>query len=285
MPMFQKAELNGLSVAYAEAGSGTRPLVLLHGFTGSKLDFAPRLAELAKTGRVLIPDLRGHGDSSNTGDARGYSLGQCASDLLGFLAKLDIKECDLLGHSMGGMVALRAVLADPQRIGSLILMDTAARPPDGIRRETLEVGGQVARAVGMGRLAEILREHAANDEHRTVADRRLQVELGDAYWETWRYPNYRSMDPIAFGAFGAAMFDQPPLLDRLTEIACPTLVMVGDGDTGFLASSEELARGIPGAKVAMIPNAGHQPQLENPDAWLDAIRAHLAFVRNGTGES
>lgn len=282
--MFQKAELNGLTVAYAEAGSGTRPLVLLHGFTGSKLDFTPRLAELAKTGRVLIPDLRGHGDSSNTGDAKGYSLGQGASDLLGFLAKLDIAECDLLGHSMGGMIALRAVLADPQRIASLILMDTSARAPDGIRRETLELGGQIARSVGMARMAEILREHAADDQHRTVADRRLQVELGDAYWENWRYPNYRAMDPIAFGAFGAAMFDQAPMLDRLTEIACPTLVMVGDGDSGFLASSEELARGIPGAKVAMIPNAGHQPQLENPDAWLDAIRAHLAFVRNGTGE-
>jgi pimeloyl-ACP methyl ester carboxylesterase len=283
--MYQKAELNGLTVAYAEAGSGTRPLVLLHGFTGSKLDFMPRLGELAKTGRVLIPDLRGHGDSSNTGDAKGYSLGQCASDLLGFLAKLEIAECDLLGHSMGGMIALRAVLADPQRIASLILMDTAARAPDGIRRETLELGGQVARSVGMARMAEILREHAASDEHRTVADRRLQVELGDAYWENWRYPNYRSMDPIAFGAFGTAMFDQEPMLDRLTEIACPTLVMVGDGDGGFLASSEELARGIPAAKVAVIPNAGHQPQLENPDAWLDAIRAHLAFVRNGTGES
>lgn len=277
--MVQKVELNGLTVAYQEAGSGTRPLVLLHGFTGSKLDFGPRLAELASMGRVLVPDLRGHGDSTNTGDARGYSLGQSASDLLGFLAKLDIKDCDLLGHSMGGMIALRAVLADPARIASLILMDTAARVPDGIRRETLEVGGQVARAVGMTRLSEILREHAPDDESRTEADRRLQVELGDAYWESWRFPNYRSMDPIAFGAFGTAIFDQAPLLDRLTEIACPTLVMVGAGDSGFLATSEELARGIPGAKVAMIPNAGHQPQLENPDAWLDAIRAHLAAVR------
>jgi pimeloyl-ACP methyl ester carboxylesterase len=279
MPMFQKAELNGLTVGYAEAGSGTRPLVLLHGFTGSKLDFTPRLTELARTGRVLIPDLRGHGDSTNTGDAKGYSLGQGASDLLGFLAKLDIAECDLLGHSMGGMIALRAVLADPQRIASLILMSTSARAPDGIRRETLDVGGQVARAVGMTRLSEILRERAPNDENRTEADRRLQVELGDSYWEAWRYPNYRSMDPIAFGAFGTAMFDQAPLLDRLTEIACPTLVLVGEGDSGFLASSEELARGIPGAKVAMIANAGHQPQLENPDAWLDAIRAHLVLVR------
>ena len=277
--MYQKVALNGLDVAYAEAGSGTRPLVLVHGFTGSKLDFLPRLAELASLGRVLVPDLRGHGDSTNPGDARGYSLEQSASDLLGFLAKLDIKDCDLLGHSMGGMIALRAVLADPARVSSLILMGTAARAPDGIRREMLETGGKVARAVGMSRLAEILRERAQDDESRTEADRRLQSEMGDAYWETWRYPNYRSMDPIAFGAFGAAMFDQNPLLDRLEEIVCPTLVMVGEGDTGFLASSEELVRGIPGARVAMIANAGHQPQLENPDAWLDAIRAHLALVR------
>ncbi len=277
--MYQKVALNGLDVAYAEAGSGTRPLVLLHGFTGSKLDFQPRLAELASMGRVLIPDLRGHGDSTKTGDAKGYSLEQCASDLLGFLAKLDIKDCDLLGHSMGGMIALRAVLADPDRIASLILMDTAARAPDGIRREALEVGGQVARAVGMTRLSEILRERAADDTTRTEADRRLQAEMGDAYWDAWRYPNYRSMDPIAFGAFGAAMFDQMPLLDRLEEIVCPTLVLVGEGDAAFLASSEELLRGIPDARVAMIANAGHQPQLENPDAWLDAIRTHLALVR------
>ena len=277
--MYQKVALNGLDVAYAEAGSGTRPLVLVHGFTGSKLDFLPRLAELASLGRVLVPDLRGHGDSTNPGDTRGYSLEQSASDLLGFLAKLDIKECDLLGHSMGGMIALRAVLADPARVSSLILMGTAARAPDGIRREILEMGGQVARAVGMSRLAEILRERAQDDASRTEADRRLQAEMGDAYWESWRYPNYRSMDPVAFGAFGAAMFDQNPLLDRLEEIVCPTLVMVGEGDTGFLASSEELVRGIPGARAAMIANAGHQPQLENPDAWLDAIRAHLALVR------
>jgi pimeloyl-ACP methyl ester carboxylesterase len=277
--MRKQLELNGLSVAYDEAGAGPRPLVLLHGFTGSKLDFAPRLAELASLGRVLVPDLRGHGDSSNTGDAKGYSLEQGASDLLGFLAKLEIAECDLLGHSMGGMIALRAVLADPARIASLILMDTSARAPDGIRRETLEIGGQVARSIGMARLAEILRERAPADESRTEADRRLQAEMGDAYWESWRYPNYHAMDPIAFGAFGVAMFDQAPLLDRLTEIACPTLVLVGEGDTGFLAASEEMARGIPGAKVAMIANAGHQPQLENPDAWLDAIRAHLSHVR------
>jgi pimeloyl-ACP methyl ester carboxylesterase len=278
--MVERVELNGLTVAYQAAGAGMRPLVLVHGFTGSKLDFAPRLGELAPLGRVLVPDLRGHGDSTNTGDAKGYSLEQCASDLLGFLAKLDIAECDLLGHSMGGMVALRAVLADPERFASLILMGTAARAPDGIQRETLEIGGQVARMVGMARLAEILRERHPNDTGRTEADRRLQAEMGDAYWETWRYPNYRAMDPLAFGAFGAAMFDQAPLLDRLVEVACPTLVLVGEGDGGFLASSEELARGIPDAKVAMIPNAGHQPQLENPGAWLDAIRAHLATVRS-----
>jgi pimeloyl-ACP methyl ester carboxylesterase len=277
--MYQKVALNGLDVAYAEAGSGARPLVLVHGFTGSKLDFMPRLAELAALGRVLVPDLRGHGDSTNPGDARGYSLEQGASDLLGFLAKLDIKECDLLGHSMGGMIALRAVLADSARIQSLVLMDTSARAPEGVRRETLDAGAQVANAVGMSRFAEILREHAPGDESRTEADQRLQLEMGDAYWEAWRYPNYRSMDPVAFGAFGAAMFEQTPLLDRLAEIVCPTLVLVGTGDTGFLGASEELARGISGARVARIPNAGHQPQLENPDAWLDAIRNHLALVR------
>jgi len=272
--------VNGIEIAYEEHGSGTRPFVLLHGFTGSRRDFAPRVRELAALGRVVLPDLRGHGESTNTGDVDGYSFDQLVADLLAFLDALEIEHCDLLGHSMGGMVALRAALHRPERIASLVLMDTSARVPDNLAREPIELAARIAREAGMPQLAKLMRARASSPEaSRTDADRRLEAEWGDRYWDEWRFPNYHAMDPHAFGALGAALFDQTPLGARLAEIRCPTLVMVGSGDTGFLAAADEMVRDIPDARLALIPEAGHQPQLENPAAWLAALGDHLARVR------
>ena len=278
--MSRSVAVNGIEIAYEEHGGGTRPFVLLHGFTGSRRDFAPRAAELAALGRVVLPDLRGHGDSTNTGTEAGYTFDQLAADLLAFLDALGIERCDLLGHSMGGMIALRAALRWPERFASLVLLDTSARVPDDLAREPIELAARIAREAGMPQLAKLLRARSSSPEAgRTDADRRLEAEWGDRYWDEWRFPNYHAMDPQAFGALGAELFDQAPLGARLAEIRCPTLVLVGSGDTGFLAAANELVRDIPGARLAVIPEAGHQPQLENPAAWLAALGEHLARVR------
>jgi pimeloyl-ACP methyl ester carboxylesterase len=271
--------VNGVELAYEDRGGGERPFVLLHGFTGFRDDFGEQLPALVELGRTIVYDHRGHGDSTNTGDPASYSFDQLVDDLRAVLDALGVAQCDLLGHSMGGMAALRAALAEPERIASLVLMDTAARAPDGIQREMLELAAHVAREAGMQRLVEIMRDRAPTSTDRTDADRRLEAEWGAGYWEAWRFPNFAAMDPIAYGALGAAILDQTSLVPRLGEIACPTLVLVGEGDSGFLAPAEELARDIPGACLAMIPDAGHQPQLENPRAWLAALRDHLERVR------
>ena len=92
--------------------------------------------------RVLVPDQRGHGECSNPGRADAYSLDILAEDLGGFLDALDVQRVHLLGHSMGGMVALRFALRYPQRLASLILMDTAAEPltlfPAALREQLAE---------------------------------------------------------------------------------------------------------------------------------------------------
>jgi pimeloyl-ACP methyl ester carboxylesterase len=271
-----------VEIAYEEHGRGSRPLVLVHGFTGSRRDFAPRLAALAAQGRVLALDLRGHGGSSR---ASSYTLEQLAADLVGFLDALGIASCDLLGHSMGGMAALRAVLAAPERVASLILMDTAARAPSGIPRELVALAGRIALEQGMERLVERVRAYAASDPARTEADRQLEARWGEGYWTEWRIPNFRAMDPVAYGALGAAILDQVPLGDQLGAIRCPTLVLVGEGDTGFLAAADELAAAIPTARRTTLPGAGHQPQLETPDAWLAALREHLREVRQAGAAS
>jgi pimeloyl-ACP methyl ester carboxylesterase len=278
-----RVAVGDVELAYEELGTGDRPLVLVHGFTGSRRDFSWRFAELAAHGHVVALDLRGHGGSTHTGDAASYTLEQIGRDLVGFLAAAGIDSCDLLGHSMGGMAALRAALAGPERIASLILMDTSARPPDGLPRALIELAGRVAVEAGTEKLVEILRARAATEPSRSAADRRLEAAWGEGYWTEWRIPNFRALDPVAYGAFGRDILDHASLVPRLGEIRCPALVLVGAEDESFLAPADELAAGIPNARRVDVPDAAHQPQLENPAAWLDAIAGHLARVRGGAG--
>lgn len=280
--MARRTAVNGIEMEWEEHGAGGRALVLVHGFTGSRRDFAPRVAALAALGRTVLPDLRGHGGSTKTGDPSGYTLEQLARDLVVFLDATGLAGCDLLGHSLGGMVALRAALAAPDRIGSLILMDTAARAPE-LPAERFALARRVVAAAGLEALLELMRRLPPDDAGRTAADRRLEAAWGEGYWTEWRVPNFRAMDPVAYGALGEALFAQAPLGSGLGAIRAPTLVMVGAEDEGFLAAADELAAGIPGARRVTIAGAGHQPQLEAPAAWLAAIREHLAQVRDRAG--
>jgi 2-succinyl-6-hydroxy-2,4-cyclohexadiene-1-carboxylate synthase len=277
----RRAAADGVEIAFEEHGGDGRALVLVHGFTGSRRDFAPRLPALARIGRTLALDLPGHGESGRLAGAESYTLEHLAGDLLGFLEVLGLARCDVLGHSMGGMVALRAALAEPSRVASLVLMDTAARAPDGIPLDVFARARRVAHEAGMEALLRLVRARAASDPDRPAADRRLEAEWGEAYWAEWREPNFRAMDPQAYVGLGQAIVGQAPLLGRLGEIRCPTTVLVGADDQGFRLAAEELARGIPGARLVEVPDAAHQPQLENPDAWLGAVHDHLAHVRAG----
>lgn len=270
--------IDGVELVYEDVGTGDRPLVLVHGLTGRRDDFRDSLPELSRLGRTLIYDLRAHGDSGRAGAAPAYTFRRLVDDLAELLDALGVASCDLLGHSMGGMIALRFALAHPQRVASLVLMDTAARAPDHMPRAPLAAAGAIARSDGMATLAALLRGRAADDPTRPEAERRLEREQGDAFWER-RRRRLEATDPDAFAALALELVDQQPLTGRLHEIECPTLVVVGEQDAAFLAPAEELARGIPGARLVVVPNAAHSPQLENPDAWLAAIGGHLRRVR------
>jgi len=269
--------INGVQLAYEDVGGGTRPFVLVHGFTGFRDDFREQLPALSALGRTLLYDHRGHGESGR-GAAAAYSFTQLVDDLRALLDALDMPRCDLLGHSMGGMLTLRFTLAYPQRVASLVLMDTAARAPDHFPRAPLAAAGSIARSDGMATLAALLRGRAADDPTRPDAERRMEREMGEAYWQR-RERRLVAMDPEAFAALALELVDAPPLTARLGEIRCPTLVMVGEQDVSFLSAADELASGIPGARRVTIPGAAHSPQLENPDAWIAAIRDHLQRVR------
>jgi pimeloyl-ACP methyl ester carboxylesterase len=119
--MAKRVKVGALEIEYDEVGpdqtgniqanNGERPFVLLHGFAGSRDDFADVLLGLGELGPTLVPDQRGHGGSSNLGE--GYTLDQLTADISDFLDSVGVQECDLLGHSLGGLVALRLALAQP----------------------------------------------------------------------------------------------------------------------------------------------------------------------------
>jgi pimeloyl-ACP methyl ester carboxylesterase len=270
--------IHGVDLAYEDLGHGDRPFVLVHGFTGFRDDFREHLSDLAVLGRTIVYDHRGHGGSTSTGDPASYSFAQLVEDLRGLLDALGVARCDLLGHSMGGMIALRLALAYPERLASLVLMDTAARAPDHMPRAPLAAAGAIARSDGMATLAALLRGRAGDDPTRPEAERRLERDQGDAFWER-RRRRLEAVDPEAFAVLALELVDQQPLTDRLADITRPTLVMVGEQDAGFLAPAAELARGIRAARLVTIPHAAHSPQLENPTAWFAAIREHLQRVR------
>lgn len=256
-----------LQSAYAEIGSGF-PFLFVHGFTGSKLDFQDQLEWFEDARRVIALDQRGHGESSNH---RPYELDQMVIDLIGFLNALDIETCDLLGHSMGGMVALRAVLQHPDRFRSLILMDTTPLPVKLMDEDAWRTLTDLITKDGCQAMIKSMRGQSI-----TPAVRRSIDYLGET--EHWRRIRVKltQMDPAAFVDLGGAMEHQESLVGLLSEIDCPTTVIVGKQDKPFVKPSRLMANKIPNAILQIIPKAAHSPQYENPEVWKHAVRQHLA---------
>ena len=283
MPVTQRVPVSdGVELGSEEHGQGDRTLVLVHGYTGSRDDFREHLPALARHGRTLAVDLRGHGEASNPGRASAYSLEQLRDDLAAALPALDASPCDLLGHSMGGMVALRYALAHPERVQSLVLMDTTASAPPlpDPMRKAMEAVRQLAREQGMAPVIELMRKsmEAGNTGFSPPAP-----HTDDAYPNDFGrvLPKLEQLDPEAFATLGERLFGSESLEERLPEIRCATTVIVGEADLPFLASSKRLAERIPGARLEVIPQSAHQPQLENPARWREVLEAHLARVRSG----
>jgi 2-succinyl-6-hydroxy-2,4-cyclohexadiene-1-carboxylate synthase len=257
-----------IRTAYFEAGTGGTPLVLVHGFTGGKLDFRDQLEWFAGERRVLAPDQRGHGESSNAGP---YRFDRLVADLAGFLDGVAVDRCHLLGHSMGGMVAMRFALAHPDRLASLVLMDTTAEPISFMPADARESMRGHLLASGLVALLD-----AYKSAPRPASVQRGIDFLGEV--EHWRRIEEKltQMDPNAFVDIGGEMSAPPGVLDRLQALRLATTVLVGADDVPFLAPSARLAAAIPGAALVTIPEAAHCPQYENATAWRAAIVAHLS---------
>lgn len=266
-----------VTLSVLEAGVGGEPLLALHGFTGGKEDFAEAAPGLAAAGwHVVAPDLRGHGGSEAPPGEQHYSLDLFAADVLFLADELGWDRFVLLGHSMGGMVAQLVAVAAPARLQGLVLMDTTHGPIEGVDPASAELGATIAMSDGLDVLAD-LQDQLGGGPLVSEPHQRLLAER-PGYAEFNRRKLVAS-SPYMYAALVRALVDQVDRLDDLRAVTVPTLVIVGEHDSPFLAPSKRMADSIPGARLAIIPDAGHSPQFESPDAWATALHPFLEEVR------
>ena len=260
--------VNGIDLYYEQHGSGANVL-LIAGLGAHAGDWARQIAALARHFRVTAFDNRGCGRSSAPDEP--YTIRQMADDAVALMDALGIARAHVVGSSMGGAIAQELAIAYPERVDRLVLMATAARAcwmcgalDDGAMWTTLlrRAGRLSPRA-----LARFVRRRA-----RAVAGR---VRRGG--------PPASPLPPVPAHGLrrqreALAAFDAR---DRLPRISAPVLVIAGARDREIpLAAAEELARGIPGARLVVLRGAGHLMHYERAD---EVNRLLLDFLRASAG--
>jgi len=270
----QFVEINGLSVHVRTLGQGEPVFVLLHGFGASLYSWLPVMDALGQMGRVIVYDRPAFGLTERPLAWEGlnpYGPEAQVALVTGLLDHFGVQQAILVGHSAGGTVAMQVALAHPERVAALILVDPAVYAgglPQWLRPllstpQMRRLGPLLARQI-QARGPETL-ELAWHDPARLSAatvelyQRPLQAENWDrALWEFTLAS--RPLD----------------LAERLDELTLPVLVVTGDDDRIVpTADSLRLAGELPGAELAVISDAGHVPHEEQPEAFMDAVRAFL----------
>ena len=272
MPM---RTVNGIEIHYRETGKGF-PIVFVHGYTGNSRNWALTVPALREEFRTISVDLRGHGLSGRPESEDDYALETMASDVYELLNALDVSECVLVGHSMGGMVSQLLVLEHPEVVRALVLVDTAAEVPKGLLYE--ERLKQRKRLIEMAATEGM---EAVFEEQERITPLHPALAANPQYIDIWR-EQFLMTSREAYIACANAMSSRRSLLGDLGAISVPTLVICGEKDEPFLEPSRQMHAAIPGSELIIIPGAGHGPQMETPGEFNRALTEFLAKVRETT---
>jgi len=245
-------------------------VVLCHGYTGSHQDWMFQIPVLSQRYQVVVMDHRGHGGSEAPTSVDAYSIPIFASDVHTLLDYLGITKCCLVGHSMGGFIALQLALDHPHLISSLVLADTSSGWVDIPGYAALQAKlYEIARRDGMEAAFEY------NAQHNPLAQKRF------GKYPELRHISKRRMCETSVDGYiyaGRAILQRQEVTARLGEISVPTLVVVGDEDDPFRQPSEVLAKNIPNARLHVVPQAIHSPQEERPKAFNELLIRFFAEV-------
>ena len=263
-------DVDGPSLVPERGEMRDRPtVVLLHGGPGSfdHTYFKPDFARLAKEAQVIYLDLRDHGRSA-WGDPADWSFEICADDIRAFCDALGIVRPIILGHSMGGFVAMLYAARHPGHAGELVLQSTLARFDLARIIETF-------RRIGGDEIAEIVARVYGGDSAAVTPEEWAPC------WKLfgpWVPERGRGIVNIGLNALGLALMRRFNILDQVAKIDCPTLVCVGALDPCTpVAASREIFDTLPtgNAQLEIIESAGHFPWKDAPDRYWTILTDFL----------
>lgn len=246
-------ERGGVKVYYESHGEG-QPLLLSHGYSATSQMWQGQVNAFPGY-RIVTWDMRGHGQTDSPDDQSLYSEEHTVDDMAATLRELGITKAVIAGLSLGGYMSLAFNVKYPRMVRALMLFDTGPGYKSPVGREgwneTAMKRAEVFEAKGLDALG-------------------ASAEV--------RASTHRSAAGLAKAARGMlAQFDAR-IIESLPAIVVPTLVLVGENDQPFLGATDYMAAKIPGALKAVIPNAGHASNIDQPAAFNEAVTDFLASL-------
>ena len=244
---------NGVNLYYETHGTG--PVILLtHGYSATAQMWRGQIAALSKGHMLVLWDMRGHGQSDYPEDQAEYSEAKTVADMAALLDAVGAKEAVTGGLSLGGYMSLAFNATHPERVKALLIIDTGPgykkdEARDGWNANAIKTAERYERD-GLGLLS------GGSAERRTAQHR----------------------DATGLARAGRGMLTQKNarVIESLPNVKAPSIVIVGEKDTPFLAASDYMAAKIPNCAKAIIPNAGHAANIDNPAAFNKAVTDFLS---------
>lgn len=249
------------TVNMLDRGTGEPTLVFLHYFGGSSQSWLAVIEHLADASRCIAPDLRGFGESPAT--VGQYAMTDYADDLEGMVEALGLARYILVGHSMGGKIALAFATRQPTGLRALMLVAPSPPSPEPMleleRSRLLTTHGERAAAEETARKI-TARPLASSQFEQIVAD---NLRSSEAAWRAWL--KYGSREDFS---------------RSMEKIAVPVLVIVGEADPVLSPRllEQQVVNRIAGARLVIVPGAGHLLPFEAPEATAQLIRAEKIFI-------
>jgi len=279
-------EANGLRLHYLQWGDPARPPALLMHATGFLAALWQPVAEaLAPHYRVLAYDARGHGDSDKPvlseaeGPPSGYHWQVFLDDLRGFLDAMALEHVFVIAHSASSVAALHLAANEPRFVSRLVAIEPILFPPDAASQRD-ERGSGLAEGARRRRMVWPSRDDLYRTYRQRPAFAKWRDDVLRLYVEEATFARADGQVELKCpGEIEAQMYENSGTLDAwplLPEIACPVLVMRGEGtDPSLFRSAGLIAGAIPGARVYTIEGAGHFSVMEKPDVIAEQV---LAFA-------
>ncbi len=262
----------GSFLAFDVGTPGDPTALLIPGFTGSKEDFIAVLAPLAAAGfRVVTYDQRGQYETPGPAAAQGWTMEGFAADALAVAAVVAAEsgttQVHLLGHSFGGLVARAAVIADPDRFASLVLLGSG---PEALPGDQATALGMLAEALEAFDLPTVAALKAAYDAEAG------RVPAKDPAIAAFVEQRFLANDPACLAAMARILSSEPDRTESLAKVAPRTLVAYGNGDDAWSPKLQSETASRLGATVVSFPEAAHSPAAESPGDTAQALAAFWA---------